>query len=47
AHFFRSVWNLGSAGVSVPLQINREGNELKFVINSADRNDFLLKPKTH
>ena len=47
AHFFRSVWNLGSAGVSVPLHINREGNQLQFVLNSADRNDFLLKPKTH
>ncbi|MDA0237128.1 MAG: S1C family serine protease, partial [Proteobacteria bacterium] len=47
ANFFRSVWNLGSAGVSVPLNINREGNYLQFIINSVDRNDFLLKPKTH
>ena len=47
ANFFRSVWNLGAAGVSVPIHINRDGNHLQLVINSIDRNDFLLKPQTH
>ena len=47
ANFFRSVWTLGAAGVSVPININRNGNQLQLVINSIDRNDFLLKPKTH
>ena len=47
ANFFRSVWALGAAGVSVPININRNGNQLQLVINSIDRNDFLLKPQTH
>lgn len=47
ANFFRSVWTLGAAGVSVPININRNGNQLQLVINSIDRNDFLLKPQTH
>ena len=47
ANFFRSVWTLGAAGVSVPIKINRNGNQLQLVINSIDRNDFLLKPQTH
>ena len=47
ANFFRTVWNLGSAGVSVPLRILREGNHLDLVINSIDRNEFLIKPQTH
>lgn len=47
ANFFRSVWALGPAGVSVPININRNGNQLQLVINSIDRNDFLLKPQTH
>jgi S1-C subfamily serine protease len=47
ANFFRTVWTLGAAGVSVPININRNGNQLQLVINSIDRNDFLLKPQTH
>lgn len=47
ANFFRSVWTLGAAGVSVPININRNGNQRQLVINSIDRNDFLLKPQTH
>lgn len=47
SHFLRSVWNLGAAGISVPVNINRNGNNLQLVINSIDRNDFLFKPPTH
>ncbi len=47
ANFFRTVWSLGSAGVSVPLRILRKGNHLDLVINSIDRNEFLIKPQTH
>ena len=47
SHFLRSVWNLGAAGISVPVIINRNGNNLQLVINSIDRNDFLFKPPTH
>lgn len=47
ANFFRSVWDLGAAGVPVPININRDGNHMQLVVNSIDRNDFLLKPQTH
>jgi S1-C subfamily serine protease len=45
--FFRAVWRLGAAGVDVPLTLARAGNELHITVKSADRNDFLRKPKLH
>ena len=47
AEFFRAVWKLGKAGVEVPLMLSRAGNVLHVVVKSADRNDFLRKPKLH
>ena len=47
AELFRSVWRLGPAGVEVPLTLSRAGDELHITVKSADRNDFLLKPKMH
>jgi S1-C subfamily serine protease len=47
AEFFRAVWRLGTAGVEVPLMISRGGDVLHVVVKSADRNDFLRKPKLH
>ena len=44
---FRAVWRLGSAGVDVPLTISRGGDVLHITVKSADRNDFLRKPKLH
>lgn len=44
ADFFRATWNLGPAGVEVPLMVSRGGDVLRKVVKSADRNDFLKKP---
>jgi S1-C subfamily serine protease len=45
--FFRAVWQLGAAGVDVPLTLSRAGDMLHITVKSADRNDFLRKPKLH
>jgi S1-C subfamily serine protease len=45
--FFRAVWRLGAAGVEVPLTLSRAGDVLHITVKSADRNDFLKKPKMH
>jgi S1-C subfamily serine protease len=47
AEFFRAVWRLGNAGVEVPLMLSRGGDVLHITVKSADRNDFLRKPKLH
>ena len=45
AELFRAVWNLGPAGVEVPLMLARGGDVLRKVLKSVDRNDLLWKPK--
>ena len=45
--FFRAVWRLGAAGVEVPLTLSRAGDVLHITVKSADRNDFLRKPRLH
>jgi S1-C subfamily serine protease len=47
AEFYRRIWSLGPAGVDVPLVVAREGALLRPVLRSADRNDFLRKPRLH
>ena len=47
AEFFRTVWRLGAAGVDVPLMLSRGGDVIHITVKSADRNDFLRKPKLH
>lgn len=44
---FRRIWSLGPAGTDIPLTIAREGSAKRIVIHSADRNDFLKKPRLH
>lgn len=44
AELFRAVWKLGPAGVSVPLMIARQGDVLRIIVESGDRNNFLRKP---
>lgn len=44
---FRAVWRLGTAGVEVPLTLSRAGEVLHMTVKSADRSDFLRKPKLH
>ncbi len=47
AGLFRRVWALGSAGVDVPLLINRGGTTFETRIRSADRRSFLKGPVLH
>lgn len=47
ASLFRKVWNLGPAGVEVPLTFARGTTQVDVRIASADRGDFLKKPQLH
>ena len=47
AELFRAVWRHGAAGVDVPLTLARAGEVFSITVKSADRNDFLKKPKLH
>jgi len=47
APLFRKVWSLGDAGTLVPLTISRQGALSRLQLRSADRNDFLKKPRLH
>ena len=47
AQLFRTAWGMGPAGTNIPLTIAREGDVLRFEVKSADRNDFLKKPRLH
>ena len=44
---FRRIWSIGPAGSPIPLTIARDGNLQRVTIHSADRNDFLKKPRLH
>ena len=45
APFFRAMWRLGPAGTDVPLVLVRDGTRVDVKIHSADRGDFLKKPR--
>jgi len=47
ADFLRGVWRLGGPGVEVPLMLARQGDVLRLSVRSADRSDFLKKPRLH
>ena len=47
AAFFRKVWSLGPAGTTIPLAISRQGTLSRLEVHSADRGDFLKKPRLH
>jgi S1-C subfamily serine protease len=47
AAFFRKVWSLGPAGTVIPLTLSRQGSLTRLHLQSADRNDFLKKPRLH
>ena len=47
ASFFRKVWSLGPAGTMIPLTLSRQGSLTRVHLRSADRNDFLKKPRLH
>jgi S1-C subfamily serine protease len=45
ADFYRSIWALGGPGAKVPLTVEREGDVFELTVTSADRQDFLRKPR--
>ena len=47
ADTFRRIWAVGPAGSAIPLTIVRDGALQRVTIQSADRNDFLKKPRLH
>jgi len=47
AGLFRSIWQLGNAGVIVPLTFSRKGEKRTVQLRSADRADFLKKRSVH
>jgi hypothetical protein len=44
---FRHIWNLGEAGVAVPLLVLRNGETLEITIQSVNRYDYLKTPNLH
>lgn len=47
ADTLRKIWRLGAAGVSVPLTVGRRGATVQMEVRSADRSDFLKRPRLH
>ncbi len=47
SQLFRTAWRTGPAGTTIQLTVAREGDVLRFEVKSADRNDFLRKPRLH
>jgi S1-C subfamily serine protease len=44
---FRRVWSTGAAGARVPMTVARGRSTSRILVESANREDFLLKPKRH
>jgi len=47
ADLFRKIWQLGVAGVEVPLTVVREDKGMQLRVQSIDRADLLWKPHLH
>jgi S1-C subfamily serine protease len=47
ADLFRRIWGTGSAGAEVPLTLARGKSTSRVRVTSADRDDFLTKPRRH
>jgi S1-C subfamily serine protease len=47
AAFYRKFWELGSAGVEVPLMLYREGRTFEATLTSTDRARLLKGPRLH
>jgi S1-C subfamily serine protease len=45
ADLYRKIWALGPAGTAIPLTLSREGDTFKVQVGSADRDEFLKKPR--
>jgi S1-C subfamily serine protease len=44
---FRKIWALGSAGVAVPLTLQRDGRTISVTVDSGARADYLKKPNVN
>ncbi|HEY4211221.1 MAG TPA: S1C family serine protease [Steroidobacteraceae bacterium] len=44
---FRKVWSVGPAGSDIPITVARGRGTSKVSVHSADRNDYLTKPRHH
>ncbi len=47
AELFRKVWSVGPAGSDIPMTLARGRSTSQVRVHSADRNDFLAKPRKH
>lgn len=47
ADLFRKIWRRGPAGTEIPLSIAHKGDFKRLRVISADRDDFLKKPRMH
>jgi len=47
AEMFRRIWDAGPAGSEITLTLSRRGASSRVPVRSADRNDFLKKPRLH
>jgi S1-C subfamily serine protease len=47
ADMLRRIWRLGPAGTEVLLTLSRDGNVSRMRLHSADRGDYLKKPRLH
>jgi S1-C subfamily serine protease len=47
AELFRKVWRVGPAGSQIPMTLARGRNTSQVRVTSADREDFLKKPRRH
>ena len=47
ADLFRRMWELGDAGIQIPMNIFRNGEQIEIKINSEDRNSNYKTPKLH
>ncbi|MEQ8697208.1 MAG: PDZ domain-containing protein, partial [Bauldia litoralis] len=45
--FFRTIWEVGPAGATVPLNVWREGELKQLRIESSDRNAMMRFPRMH
>ncbi|HET9390394.1 MAG TPA: S1C family serine protease [Steroidobacteraceae bacterium] len=47
ADMLRRVWSIGPAGAEIGLTVARGGSTSRISVKSADRSDYLTKPRTH
>jgi S1-C subfamily serine protease len=43
AHFFRTVWSLGPAGVDIPITVLRDSTRHELVLHSVERSTYMRR----